>query len=201
MSLFTLNTEETKVIASFSLAKNRYESSSKDLFVLGFKLYKQYKDNKTNEITKVLNLQVSDMIENSSTRLRARKIFKLADSYTRLKPISKFSMLHMYNLEAMIKLLEYIEDNEDKCVVKLDLAKEMIKKVFIEGMGKITYNNKLLAVLKDIKSGNGIQDVEGEYIIVDFSKKIKNSNTNTLESMLDDLTKELASRQAIEEAA
>lgn len=196
--LFTLTVEESKTIVDFNKSKNIYESRSKELFVLGFKLFKQHKDSKASEVSKCLMAHVG-MLQDKNTKARAKKIFKLAESYTRMKPISNFSMLHMYNLEGMIKLLEYIEANEDKCEIKLELAKQLIKDVFVKDIAKTEYNNKMGDVLLEIKVANKIVDKDGEYVIEDFDKKLLKVNDDVLIEMYEVMLAEIAKRDLLED--
>lgn len=167
--------KELVVCKEFVKSFNRADSSSKELFVQAFKLFKQ-NQGKEQQVKVNFTASLSKVsLGNEAIVQRGKRIVKLAEHYTTLKAVSNFSMLHFYNLESIVKVLLYVKDNELSLIehkgVSYSMIRNRIASVYTQDVEKIDYNNAMKAELSDIKQKCNIVEQEGEIVSLDGKLK------------------------------
>ena len=160
MSKLLLNNTMVKTFVTSFEAK---DTSSKELFLGMFNHLKTYKENKPRrvELVKQAKAQVASATDNNAIVKRATAIFALAEKYVNLKAFTHIDSIYMYNLESVIKTLEYMKLNHPSDLTKVS---NKLSRVFKKGMATVTYNNKLADKLTEIKKEYNIHDVDGRFM-------------------------------------
>lgn len=188
MQTTTLTQNQLQIIYNFRDNEIKSYQSSKDLL---FMMVDYFKDNKgikkstiKSNLTKVLKTQ----LPNNNMVTRAKKLMAVADNYEKFNLNEDLiNKSHIYNIETMVNVLDYISSNEDKCVIGFKEALDRINNINsdVHQLKVTELNNQIATVLKDIKVANKI--IESEKGIIEFNYT---NVFNTLKDNLDKLSDE-----------
>lgn len=188
MQTTTLTQNQLQIIYNFRDNEIKSYNSSKDLL---FMMVDYFKDNKgikkstiKSNLTKVLKTQ----LPNNNMVTRAKKLMAVADNYEKFNLNEDLiNKSHIYNIETMVNVLDYISSNEDKCVIGFKEALDSINNINsdVHQLKVTELNNQIATVLKDIKVANKI--IESEKGIIEFNYT---NVFNTLKDNLDKLSDE-----------
>lgn len=188
MQTTTLTQNQLQIIYNFRDNEIKSYQSSKDLL---FMMVDYFKDNKginkstiKSNLTKVLKTQ----LPNNNMVTRAKKLMAVADNYEKFNLNEDLiNKSHIYNIETMVNVLDYISSNEDKCVIGFKEALDSINNINsdVHQLKVTELNNQIATVLKDIKVANKI--IESEKGIIEFNYT---NVFNTLKDNLDKLSDE-----------
>lgn len=188
-----------ELITSFVASFEAKDLSSKELFLSMFNHLKGYKDNKPRrlELVKQAKAQIVEATPNEAIVRRASAIFMLAEKYISLKAFTHIDSVYMYNLEGVIKTLEYMLHNHPSDSVKVA---NKLSRVFKSNYDKVTYNNKLADKIIEIRKEYNIFDVDGKFVTLkkNLVKLVAELSAEQI-AELHALTAPKASNEALEE--
>lgn len=167
------------IVSTFVASFEAKDTSSKALFLAMFNHLKTYKENKPVrvEIVKAAVTQFESVTQNNAIIRRAKAIFRLAENYVSLKAFTHIDHIYMYNLETVIKVLEFMKHNHPSDLSKVS---NRLSRVYKKGVTPVDYNNELADKLNDIRKEYNIADVDGRFMTL----------KNNLVKLVDSLTPE-----------
>lgn len=165
MLVVTLNEAEVQVVKGYVTALKSADTKGLAMFEMVCKLYdKHIKDNKTKAVGSAINKAINALYKEQDINITAylKKIVTTAISFKSFnfnyvddKGLSK---LTYKTIENVVKLLQFVSDNEGEIVDTFQTVRDDIDDVLsIDFLGKINYNNAINEKVAEIKKRNNIK--------------------------------------------
>lgn len=176
-----INDEDIKLFSEFTKSFNRKDASSKDVYIIMNRLYREHEGKSVAlALGKLFNVIAND---NNAIIDRLKAISRLAKSSVELKVILNLEQCFFYNIEAAIKLFEAInKSNKPTKEEDLKACRKAIKSANKEDISMSSYNNQVANEIKALRKMYGIVDIDGVAVVTNIKSKIdKLSDSEKLE--------------------
>jgi hypothetical protein len=166
----TITTEQKEVIKDYFKVYNKADSSSLKVFEVALDYFKinsgiKKATIKSNLIKEFKAIFSPDMLQTAFVS-RLKKIIGIASEYNTFKVPYKDQegeyKLYFYNIEGIVKLLEFVSKNEKDIEGNFKDIKAQIDEAIAKDDKKVAYNNNIKDVLTKIKQENGIKGEEDD---------------------------------------
>ena len=162
------------------------ELSDKELFLLAYNEYKVVPKAQRGHVTNLLNVQVRLVTKSDNIANTLKKVFKLAQNYVEMQVICKFDKLEYTNINNLVKLFKYVDNNV------ADKAKELredIKSIHTDDMSIHRYNNAISAAIVELKEEYKLKDTEDGFVFKDMYALVQNSVSKMTQEQLHQMLK------------
>ena len=166
VSTIVLNDETTEALKNFVLSFNRKDSNTKDLFKVLLKLYRTHKEDKNSLVLSLGNAFNTISQGNTEIIKKLKLVSKVANEANEVKLVIKLEDAYYYNIEASIKLMTVLNDEQ-----RTEVRKELMA-CYNKDLTMVAYNNIISSKLKELRKKFNIVDIDGVTIISTLKQKI-----------------------------
>lgn len=178
VSTFVLNDETTEALKNFVLSFNRKDSNTKELFKVLLKLYRTHKDDKNSLILSLGNAFNTISQGNLEIIKKLKLVSKVANEANEVKLVIKLEEAYYYNIEASIKLMMVLTEEQ-----RTETRKELMA-CYAKELTMVAYNNIVSSKIKELRKKFNIVDVDGVTIISTLKQKIDKLSNDEKKELL-----------------
>ena len=182
VNTITLNDKVNEALKAFVTAFNRKDSSGKDLFINLLSLYRKHNDNKKELILALGNAY--NIVSNGNNEIikRLKTIGKMAEEANEVKLVIKLDTAYYYNIEASIKLMAVLNEEQ-----RTETRKELMA-CYNKDLTMVAYNNIVSSKIKELRKKFNVIDVDGVTVVTTLKQKIDKLSNEEKKELLQYLT-------------
>ena len=182
VNTITLSDKVNEALKSFVTSFNRKDASSKDLFINLLSLYRKHNDNKKELILALGNAYNTVSNGNNEIMKKLKTIGKMAEEANEVKLVIKLDTAYYYNIEASIKLMSVLNDEQ-----RTETRKELMA-CYNKDLTMVVYNNIVSSKIKELRKKFNVVDIDGVTIVATLKQKIDKLSNDEKKELLQYLT-------------
>lgn len=178
VKVVVLNDGTTEALKNFVLSFNRKDANTKELFIVLLKLYRTHKEDKNSLVLSLGNAFNIISQGNNEIIKKLKLVSRMASEANDVKLVIKLEDAYYYNIEASIKLMTVLNEEQQK-----DIRKELMA-CYSKDLTMVAYNNVVSSKIKELRKKFNIIDVDGVTIISTLKQKINKLSNDEKRELL-----------------
>lgn len=182
VNTITLNEKVNEALKAFVTSFNRKDASGKELFINLLSLYRKHNDNKKELILALGNAYNTVSNGNNEIIKKLKTIGKMAEEANEVKLVIKLDTAYYYNIEASIKLMSVLNDEQ-----RTETRKELMA-CYNKDLTMVAYNNIVSSKIKELRKKFNVVDIDGVTVVTTLKQKIDKLSNDEKKELLQYLT-------------
>ena len=182
VNTININDKVNEALKAFVTSFNRKDASGKELFINLLSLYRKHNDNK-KELILALGSAYNTVSNGNNEIIRKLKtIGKMAEEANEVKLVIKLDTAYYYNIEASIKLMAVLSEEQ-----RTETRKELMA-CYNKGLTMVAYNNIISSKIKELRKKFNVVDIDGVTVVTTLKQKIDKLSNEEKKELLQYLT-------------
>lgn len=177
-----LNAKVNEALKAFVTSFNRKDASGKDVFINLLSLYRKHNDNKKELILALGSAYNTVSSGNNEIVKKLKTIGKMAEEANEAKLVIKLDTAYYYNIEASIKLMLVLNDEQ-----RTETRKELMS-CYNKDLTMVAYNNIVSSKIKELRKKFNVIDIDGVTVVTTLKQKIEKLSNEEKKELLQYLT-------------